>query len=41
MMVYNNRPHSYRELPIRIAELGTMQDMKLVVLYQDYNVYVE
>ena len=24
MMVYNNRPHSYRELPIRIAELGTM-----------------
>lgn len=24
MMVYNNRPHSYRELPIRIAELGIM-----------------
>ncbi|WP_195225394.1 threonine--tRNA ligase [Staphylococcus warneri] len=24
MMVYNNKPHSYRELPIRIAELGTM-----------------
>lgn len=24
MMVYKNRPHSYRELPIRIAELGTM-----------------
>ncbi|MGV3244173.1 threonine--tRNA ligase [Staphylococcus sp. 11261D007BR] len=24
MMVYANRPHSYRELPIRIAELGTM-----------------
>ncbi|WP_301402797.1 threonine--tRNA ligase [Staphylococcus haemolyticus] len=24
MMIYNNRPHSYRELPIRIAELGTM-----------------
>ena len=23
-MVYNNKPHSYRELPIRIAELGTM-----------------
>ncbi|GGB03325.1 threonine--tRNA ligase [Macrococcus hajekii] len=24
MMIYKNRPHSYRELPIRIAELGTM-----------------
>lgn len=24
MMVYKNAPHSYRELPIRIAELGTM-----------------
>ncbi|MBM0868081.1 threonyl-tRNA synthetase [Staphylococcus auricularis] len=24
MMVYANKPHSYRELPIRIAELGTM-----------------
>ena len=24
MMVYNNKPHSYRELPIPIAELGTM-----------------
>lgn len=24
MMVYNNKPHSYRELPIRVAELGTM-----------------
>jgi threonyl-tRNA synthetase len=24
MMVYKNTPHSYRELPIRIAELGTM-----------------
>ncbi|MCI2951765.1 threonine--tRNA ligase [Staphylococcus capitis] len=24
MMIYNNKPHSYRELPIRIAELGTM-----------------
>lgn len=24
MMVYNNKPNSYRELPIRIAELGTM-----------------
>lgn len=24
MMVYNNKLHSYRELPIRIAELGTM-----------------
>ena len=24
MMVYNNKPHSYREVPIRIAELGTM-----------------
>lgn len=24
MMVYKNKPHSYRELPIRIAELGTM-----------------
>ncbi|PTI91408.1 threonine--tRNA ligase [Staphylococcus warneri] len=24
MMVYNNKPHSYRELPIRTAELGTM-----------------
>ncbi|MGF7391454.1 threonine--tRNA ligase [Staphylococcus haemolyticus] len=24
MMVYKNRLHSYRELPIRIAELGTM-----------------
>lgn len=24
MMVYKNSPHSYRELPIRIAELGTM-----------------
>lgn len=41
MMVYNNRPHSYRELPIRIAELELCTDMKLVVLYQDYNVYVE
>lgn len=24
MMIYTNKPHSYRELPIRIAELGTM-----------------
>ncbi|HAR3320038.1 TPA: threonine--tRNA ligase [Staphylococcus aureus] len=24
MMIYENKPHSYRELPIRIAELGTM-----------------
>ncbi|CAC8373135.1 TPA: threonine--tRNA ligase [Staphylococcus aureus] len=24
MMIYVNKPHSYRELPIRIAELGTM-----------------
>ncbi|MGN7328067.1 threonine--tRNA ligase [Bacillus pumilus] len=24
MMIYKNEPHSYRELPIRIAELGTM-----------------
>lgn len=24
MMIYKNKPHSYRELPIRIAELGTM-----------------
>ena len=24
MMIYKNTPHSYRELPIRIAELGTM-----------------
>ena len=24
MMVYKNEIHSYRELPIRIAELGTM-----------------
>ncbi|CAA4038890.1 Threonyl-tRNA synthetase [Staphylococcus aureus] len=24
MMIYANNPHSYRELPIRIAELGTM-----------------
>ncbi|PKE35508.1 threonine--tRNA ligase [Macrococcoides caseolyticum] len=24
MMVYKNKPHSYRELPIRIAELGMM-----------------
>ncbi|PTK02240.1 threonine--tRNA ligase, partial [Mammaliicoccus sciuri] len=23
MMIYANKPHSYRELPIRIAELGT------------------
>ena len=26
MMVYNNRPHSYRELPIRIAELELCTD---------------
>ncbi len=25
MMVYKNDIHSYRELPIRIAELGMMQ----------------
>ncbi|HBC4871508.1 TPA: threonine--tRNA ligase [Staphylococcus aureus] len=24
MVIYANKPHSYRELPIRIAELGTM-----------------
>lgn len=24
MLIYKNKPHSYRELPIRIAELGTM-----------------
>ena len=24
MMIYKNKPHSYRELPIRLAELGTM-----------------
>lgn len=24
MMIYKNKPHSYRDLPIRIAELGTM-----------------
>ncbi len=24
MMIYKNKPHSYRELPIRIAELGMM-----------------
>lgn len=24
MMIYKNKPHSYRELPIRIAELGAM-----------------
>ncbi|HHB5111850.1 TPA: threonine--tRNA ligase [Staphylococcus aureus] len=24
MMIYANKPHSYRELPVRIAELGTM-----------------
>ncbi len=24
MMIYANKPHSYRKLPIRIAELGTM-----------------
>ncbi|MCS5181445.1 threonine--tRNA ligase [Staphylococcus aureus] len=24
MIIYANKPHSYRELPIRIAELGTM-----------------
>ncbi|HEI6472530.1 TPA: threonine--tRNA ligase [Staphylococcus aureus] len=24
IMIYANKPHSYRELPIRIAELGTM-----------------
>jgi threonyl-tRNA synthetase len=24
IMIYNNRPHSYRELPIRYAELGTV-----------------
>ncbi|MFK3434114.1 threonine--tRNA ligase [Staphylococcus aureus] len=24
MMIYANKPHSYRELPIRLAELGTM-----------------
>lgn len=24
MTIYKNKPHSYRELPIRIAELGTM-----------------
>ncbi|HCU9039799.1 TPA: threonine--tRNA ligase [Staphylococcus aureus] len=24
MMIYANKPHSYRELPIRIGELGTM-----------------
>ncbi|HCG2305378.1 TPA: threonine--tRNA ligase [Staphylococcus aureus] len=24
MMIYANKPHSYRELPIRIAEIGTM-----------------
>ncbi|CXT50436.1 threonine--tRNA ligase [Staphylococcus aureus] len=24
MMIFANKPHSYRELPIRIAELGTM-----------------
>ncbi|HHZ9604939.1 TPA: threonine--tRNA ligase [Staphylococcus aureus] len=24
LMIYANKPHSYRELPIRIAELGTM-----------------
>src|SRR5699024_11807352 len=24
MMIYANKPHSYRELPMRIAELGTM-----------------
>ena len=24
MMIYANKPHSYRELPIRIAELGTV-----------------
>jgi threonyl-tRNA synthetase len=24
IMIYNNRPHSYRELPVRFAELGTV-----------------
>ncbi len=27
MMIYANKPHSYRELPIRIAELGTMHQI--------------
>ena len=29
MMVYKNSPHSYRELPIRIAELGTMHRFEM------------
>jgi len=29
MMVYKNQPHSYRELPIRIAELGTMHRFEM------------
>ncbi|MGG2944576.1 threonine--tRNA ligase [Bacillus safensis] len=29
MMIYKNEPHSYRELPIRIAELGTMHRFEM------------
>ena len=34
MMIYKNERHSYRELPIRIAELGMMHRYEASVLFQ-------
>ena len=39
MMVYKNGMHSYRNLPIRIAELGTMHRYEMSGHYQVYNVF--
>ena len=40
MMVYKNGIHSYRELPIRIAELGTMHRYEMSGAFQVCNVFV-
>ena len=40
MMIYKNGIHSYRNLPIRIAELGTMHRYEMSGRYPVCNVFV-
>lgn len=41
IQIYNHHIRSYRELPLRIAELGMMHRYENQVLCQDFNVFVK
>lgn len=39
VMVYKNKPHSYRELPMRVGELGLVHRHELKGLYMGFSAF--